>query len=418
MVTKQSNKWSYKKLSEVCDFKGGGTPSKQEPAYWNGNIPWASVKDIKSSSLVSTQDKISKLGLNNSSASLATPGDLILITRISPGKSTISKIEVAINQDLKIVSPKAKISSKFLHYFFQSIERQIQDLSSGTTVLGITLNSLNEIPFPDIPYEKQLSIVSKIEELFSELDKGIESLKLAQQQLKVYRQSVLKWAFEGRLTNENVKEGEIPGGWRMTTITSLIKSEKNALKAGPFGSSLKKEFYVNKGYKIYGQEQVISGNPFFGDYFINEAKYKELETCKVKPNDILISLVGTVGKVLLMPESCQMGIINPRLIKVSLDTSIYLPLFFKYYFESSFVKSFYSSEAKGTTMDVLNLGIIKTIPFPICSTSEQKSIVDEIESRFSVIDKMEESINQSFQQGEVMRQSILKRAFEGNITFF
>lgn len=322
----------------------------------------------------------------------------------------VTAVDVAI-----IRANNKKVNSKFLLYTINNptYRRMIEDLESGTTRKRISRKNLSTIPFSLPSIGTQIQIVSKIEELFSELDKGIETLKLAQQQLKVYRQSVLKWAFEGRLTNENVMEGELPEGWGMTTIISLIKNEKNALKAGPFGSSLKKEFYVSKGYKIYGQEQVISGNPFLGEYYINEAKYQELETCKVKPNDILISLVGTVGKVLLLPENCKAGIINPRLIKVTLDTKTYLPSFFKYYFESSFVKSFYSAEAKGTTMDVLNLGIIKTIPFPICSTSEQKLIVDEIESRFSVIDKMEESITQSLQQSEALRQSILKRAFEG-----
>jgi type I restriction enzyme S subunit len=269
------------------------------------------------------------------------------------------------------------------------------------------------IPLP--PKPTQQAIVSKIEELFSELDKGIENLHIAQQQLKTYRQSVLKWAFEGKLTNENVKEGELLEGWRNVSITELAEKNRHALKAGPFGSSLKKEFYVVKGYKIYGQEQVIKDNPFYGDYYVNEEKYKELSSCKIKPFDILISLVGTVGKVLLLPENCQAGIINPRLIKISLDRNVYLPKFFKYYFESSAVKSFYGAETRGTTMDVLNLGIIKTIPFPLCSIQEQEKIIKAIESRLSVADKMEESITQSLQQAEALRQSILKKAFEGRL---
>ena len=305
------------------------------------------------------------------------------------------------------------VDHDYAYFFLQSKFIEINTRAKGVGIPHVDPNLVWNYRFPLPPLPTQHAIVTKIEEIFSELDHGVAQLKTARAQLKVYRQAVLKWAFEGRLTNENVMEGELPEGWGMTTIISLIKNEKNALKAGPFGSSLKKEFYVSKGYKIYGQEQVISGNPFLGEYYINEAKYQELETCKVKPNDILISLVGTVGKVLLLPENCKAGIINPRLIKVTLDTKTYLPSFFKYYFESSFVKSFYSAEAKGTTMDVLNLGIIKTIPFPICSTSEQKLIVDEIESRFSVIDKMEESITQSLQQSEALRQSILKRAFEG-----
>ncbi len=76
------------------------------------------------------------------------------------------------------------------------------------------------IPLP--PVNEQHHIVEKIEELFSELDKGIENLKTAQQQLKVYRQAVLKWAFEGKLTNDNVKDGELPEGWEWIKSNSLI----------------------------------------------------------------------------------------------------------------------------------------------------------------------------------------------------
>ena len=225
----------------------------------------------------------------------------------------------------------------------------------------------------------------------------------------------MKWAFEGKLTYENVKDDELPKGWEMVSITKIVEQNKHALKAGPFGSSLKKEFYVLKGYKIYGQEQVISDNPFLGDYYVNEEKYQELKSCHIKPFDILISLVGTVGKVLILPENCKQGVINPRLIKISLNRDIYLPKFFKSYFESSVVKLFYSSITKGTTMDVLNLGIIKTIPFPLPPIEEQHLIVQEIESRLSVADKMEESIAKSLQQAEALRQSILKKAFSGEL---
>jgi type I restriction enzyme, S subunit len=309
------------------------------------------------------------------------------------------------------LSPNLEYDNKLLYYFCLSFN--FHKLDKSTTIPSLAKRDLLSIDIPLPPKSTQQAIVFKIEELFSELDKGIENLRLAQQQLKTYRQSVLKWAFEGKLTNENVKEGELPKGWKNVSITELAEKNKHALKAGPFGSSLKKEFYVEKGYKIYGQEQVINGDAFYGDYYVDEEKYQELNSCKIKPFDILISLVGTVGKVLLLPENCQAGIINPRLIKISLDRNVYSPKFFKYYFESSFVKSFYGAETRGTTMDVLNLGIIKTIPFPLCSIKEQNKIVQEIESRISVADKMEESITQSLQQAEALRQSTLKKAFEG-----
>lgn len=139
--------WTLVRLGEIFDFVGGGTPSKKNPDYWNGNVNWASVKDIKSRYLFKTEDTISENGLLNSSANIAKPGDIILITRINPGKSAISKIRTAINQDLKIIKPKYDALPEFVQYLFSSIEKKCIELSCGTTVLGVSLTNLNEIEF-------------------------------------------------------------------------------------------------------------------------------------------------------------------------------------------------------------------------------------------------------------------------------
>ncbi len=120
----------------------------------------------------------------------------------------------------------ASINDFILHYL-NSIN--YREYVNGTTRLKLTKGSLVAIPFPVPPKEVQKQIVSKIEELFSELDKGIEELKTAQQQLKVYRQAVLKWAFEGKLTNDDVKEGELPKGWKKIYLkeSCLIKRGKS-----------------------------------------------------------------------------------------------------------------------------------------------------------------------------------------------
>jgi len=177
---------------------------------------------------------------------------------------------------------------------------------------------------------------------------------------------------------------------------------------------VKKSFYVESGYKIYGQEQVISGNHKIGNYYVDEIKYQELFSCAVKSKDALISLVGTVGKVLILPDDCEEGIINPRLIKISFN-SFYNPEFFKYYFESAYLKSLYAHKSHGATMDIITLGIIQELPFPLFSIKEQNQIIQEIESRLSVCDKMEQSITESILKAEALRQSILKKAFEGKL---
>ena len=396
--------WQIKKLAEVCNIIMGQSPPSDTYNENAKGIPFFQGKAEFTDLYPIVKKYCSK------PTKIAEPFDILLSVRAPVGTTNIANQQCCIGRGLAAIRFE---NYKDGFYFLRSIQHELDSKGTGTTFRAISGDTIRETLIPYPPLETQQSIVSKIEELFSELDQGIADLKTAQAQLKVYRQSVLKHAFEGKLTNKNVKDGELPEGWEMVFITDLAEKEKNALKAGPFGSSLKKEFYTPTGYKIYGQEQVISDNPFYGDYYVNEEKYKELFSCRVKPLDILISLVGTVGKVLLLPQNCEEGIINPRLIKISLNKEIYLPQFFKYYFESSYVKSFYKAETRGTTMDVLNLGIIKTIPFPKPPINEQHQIVQEIESRLSVADKMEESIQESLQKTEALRQSILKKAFSG-----
>jgi type I restriction enzyme S subunit len=353
---------------------------------------------------------------------------------------------------MKILQPTCDLVNIKLAYYLM----QIQNIK-GETHKRFWISEYSQLPVPLAPLNEQKRIIDKIEELITDLDKGIEYLETTKQQLRVYRQAVLKWAFEGKLTSEWRKVNSVidsqlileeiikdrneyyskikkkpkslktftkdaldefpsePFGWQWIKIDSVSEFAPHSIKAGPFGSSLKKESYVSEGYKIFGQEQVIAGDAFLGDYFIDTNKYKSLISCKVKSFDILISLVGTIGKVLILPDNCKEGIINPRLVKISLNRKYYIPKFFKYYFESAFLRTLYKTEAHGATMDVLNLGMIQELPFPLCSIKEQTEVIREIESRLSVCDKIEETIENSLLQAEALRLSIIKKAFEGKL---
>lgn len=401
------NNFPKVRLGDVCDFVGGGTPSKANKSYWEGSLPWASVKDVKGTFLTNTQDSISEEGFQNSSASKAMPGDLILVTRISPGKTVLSKIKTAINQDLKVVKPRRDLDSKFLHYYFQSIEKEILEKSSGTTVLGITLNNLNEIKIPLLPIEQQRLVVSKIEELFSELDKGIENLKLAQEQLKVYRQVVLKWAFEGRLTNENVKEGELPEGWKKVKFKDSFDVYVGSTP------SRKIQDYWNGDINW-----VSSGEVKFNNITTTKEKITKLglenTSCKVHPKGtVILAMIGegkTRGQTAILNIDASHNQ-NTAAIRVERSNTnsklLYYYLVYNYHHTRK--------GGSGNNQKALNKSIIEEFTFPYPPQAEQIQIVNEIESRISVADKMEESINQSLQQFEVMKQCILKKAFVGTL---
>lgn len=207
-------------IGELFDFVGGGTPSKDNSDYWDGDLPWASVKDVKGDYLTNTQDRITEAGLLNSATNLAQVDDVILITRINPGRTIISKIQTAVNQDLKIIKPKSKASTLYIHYLFQNLQRECQNKSSGTTVLGLTIQNLKEIKVPNVPFEEQVSIVKEIESRLSVCNKIEESIEQGLEQSEALRQSILKRAFEGKLVPQD------PNDEHASVLLEKIKAEK------------------------------------------------------------------------------------------------------------------------------------------------------------------------------------------------
>ena len=325
----------------------------------------------------------------------------------------VTAVDVAI-----IRLGEKSVIPKYLMYSINNlyIRREIENLQSGTTRKRISRSNLAIIRFSLPPLPEQYRIVAKIEELFSSLDKGIESLKTAQQQLKVYRQAVLKWAFEGKLTNNNVVEGELPAGWKWVKIDSFLSDTKKGMATGPFGTMLKKREHQNGGVPVLGIENIGEGVfQMPNKIFITREKATELSSFKVRANDIIISRSGTVGEICSVPERYGGSIISTNLIKVSINQEIMSPKYFVYLFQGGNVRQQVFSLCKGSSRAFLNQTILKSLDFPYCPLSEQNTIVAEIESRLSVCDKIEETIEQSLKRAESLRQSILKKAFEGNL---
>lgn len=131
--------WEVRTLGELVDkIIGGGTPSRDNPVFWNGNIPWATVKDLSTFNPIKTQEFISDLGLKSSSANLIPMNTLITATRMALGKVVRYEIDVTINQDLKAIFPKKELDTNFLFYWFEKNSKTINDLGNGSTVKGIT----------------------------------------------------------------------------------------------------------------------------------------------------------------------------------------------------------------------------------------------------------------------------------------
>lgn len=186
--------------------------------------------------------------------------------------------------------------------------------------------------------------------------------------------------------------GEFPSDWPEATLNELNSGQSPALKAGPFGSSLTKDIYVKSGFKVYGQEQVIRGDLTYGNYFIDEKKYRELKSCAVTEGDILLSLVGTAGKLLVVNSSAKAGVINPRLIRFRFDSKKISSNFFKYMFESEIVQNHLETSAQGGTMAVLNAGMLKNLPIPLPVLPEQTAIANALSDVDALLTELENLI--------------------------
>ena len=266
-----------------------------------------------------------------------------------------------VNNHAHVLKPKAGLDVDYLCYSLMFYD--VGGMVNGATRQKLTQAAMRQMIIPKRSLDEQIEIVN----IIKKVQGVIASRKEELEQLDLLIKARFVEMFGDPIQNSK--------GWEMSLIEDVVAKEKNALKAGPFGSALKKEYYVESGYKIYGQEQVISGDHTLGDYYIDEARYKMLENCAVQAGDVLISLVGTYGKLLIMPENFEPGIINPRLMKITFDKEKVNPYYFKYFFQSEALKRALSENTHGGTMDILNLGIVRKIEIPLPPLDLQNKFV-------------------------------------------
>ncbi|MEG4508011.1 restriction endonuclease subunit S [Microcoleus sp. F6_B4] len=198
------------RLGDVVNIKGGGTPDKSTPEYWGGTIPWASVKDFKSTEINTTTDSITQLGVSNSSTNIIPAGTIIIPTRMAVGKAAINSIDLAINQDLKALFPKSDIFTRYLLNFLLASSTKLEKQAFGATVKGITLEILKnlEIPLPPIAEQKRIAeILDRAEEIRSKRREAIA-------QLNTLNQAIFLEMFGDPVTN--------PKGWSLLYFNDLL----------------------------------------------------------------------------------------------------------------------------------------------------------------------------------------------------
>ena len=390
--------WQIKKLGEVCHIIMGQSPPSTSYNTNGIGLPFFQGK-AEFTELYPVVEKWC-----NSPNKIAEPNDILLSVRAPVGTTNIANIKCCIGRGLAAIRYD---NYKYVFYFLKSIEQELDSKGTGTTFRAISGETIRMTEIPVPPPAEQKAIVTKIEELLSELENGIQQLETAQQQLKVYRQSLLKWAFEGKLTNKKVNDGELPKGWKIKELKEITSVLGDGLHGTPKYSANGDYYFIN-GNNLNNGKIEIKGNTkrvSFEEY----NKYKK----PLNENTIFVSINGSLGytafynneNVILGKSACYFNVLETI-------NKFYI----RYFLTSSRFTSYANKNATGSTIKNVGLKTMRELQIPIPPTpAEQQLIVDELESKLTVCDKIEETISQSLQQAETLRQSILKKAFEGKL---
>ncbi|WP_421894157.1 restriction endonuclease subunit S [Marinoscillum sp.] len=305
---------------------------------------------------------------------------------------------------------KSSFNDSFLLHYLNQF--QYREYVTGTTRLKLTQGALKRIPVRLAPLPEQRAIVAKIEALFSELDSGIQNLKTAQQQLKVYRQAVLKKAFEGGFTNDSVKESGLPEGWKWVKLDEIAKAvdPQPSHRTPPEVSNGVPYVSIADIDKKTGAINFDSARQV-GEYVLRE----HIDRYSLNEGDFVIGKIGTIGRPFYVPTA-RFFTLSANVVLVQPYEQKANPKYLFHLINSPIIEEQFKDGAKATTQSAFGIKKVRLLDIPIPPTvGFQSQIVQEIESRLSVCDKMEESISESLEKAEALRQSILKKAFEGKL---
>lgn len=201
--------------------------------------------------------------------------------------------------------------------------------------------------------------------------------------------------------------------WEQRKVPELLKNSSSAMKIGPFGSALKKEYFVKEGVKVYAQENAFTGDFSIGDYYITEEKYKELQSCELYPGDLVISMMGTIGSCAIFPETAEKGIMNSHLLRLQFSNEV-VPQYIMYLLrDSDLIKKQIDRLSVGSIMSGLSSNVVKKLVFPIPKLPEQKKIVEYLDN----LDHLIILHQRKLEKLKELRKGVMKKLFNQEVRF-
>lgn len=400
--------WQVKELGDLAEkIEGGGTPSRDVPEYWNGNIPWASVKDLRATTLNTTEESISELGLRNSSSKLIPANTMIIASRMAVGKAVFFDCDVAINQDLKAFYPKANTDGKFLLQWYLSHSEKIESLSTGSTVKGFRLEDLKLLPIKLPPLPEQ----QKIATILTSVDTVIEKTRAQIDKLKHLKTAMMQELLTKGIGHTKFKDspvGKIPKAWEVQNIGSLVTKVGSGVT--PRGGS---EAYVSFGIPLIRSQNVYPDGLRLNDVaYITEEQHQKMANSQLKSGDVLLNITGaSIGRCYYLPKEFKEGNVNQHVCIIRPKQTAINSIFLTYALNSELGQRQIMALQAGGNREGLNFQQIREISFAIPALHEQKEIAKMLQS----VDAKIAATNRKLAGLEITKKALMQDLLSGKV---
>ena len=368
--------WEIKKLEDLALVINGGTPDTNIPDYWDGGVLWLTPKDmglLTSKYVSATSRTISEKGLEKSSAKLIPNNSLILSTRAPIGYLAINTCTISTNQGCKGIVPNEKLSVEYLYYYFSKSVKKLIDLGKGTTFKELSTSSLKNVEIPLPPLSEQKKIVALLDDVLSRIDKARENIEKNIENAEELLQTSLDLI--------HCPKEELG---KIVNICTGKLNANQAVEDGqyPFFTCSRTASKIDR-YTYDCEAILLAGNNASGDF--NVKHYK--------------------GKF----EAYQRTYILTAKDEKNID---YRFLYFQVMRSLETLKK----EAVGTNTKFLRLPMIQSLKIAYPNISEQREYVKKIDALLLSINKLTQSYKQKLIDLDELRNSVLEKAFRGELT--
>ncbi len=399
--------WTYKPLGDVCDVVGGGTPSKRNPAFYEGSILWATVRDMRDEVLSSTEFRISEDAVKSSSTKVIPSGNVVMATRVGLGKACLLAQDTAINQDLRAVIPKSdQIDTRFLLRWFQSISEKIVSEGTGATVKGVKLPFIKSLQLPMPSLGEQKRIVAILDEAFA----GIETAIANTEKNLVNSRELFKVRLNKVFSDKGLQSKE--------GLSKLIEIKHGfAFKSAQFHASDDESQPIVLTPGNYGDD----GELHFGRKNTKRLKDSPPEDFRFAAGDLTIVMtdlspkMNILGKPAFVPTDNVLH--NQRIGRVLFKSDDLSPRYLYYFLMTDQASAEIKRTATGTmvrhTAPKRILGL--DVPLPI-DRSRQDFLVEYLDRAKQETSSLESSYQKKLAALIELKQSLLQKAFSGELT--